>query len=159
MANRHLARSIAMQVMFEWDFTVERGASIDIETLLTRNIEEFGPGLEDHAFTRELVHGVIDTLDSLNAVIQKFAPEWPINQITRVDRNILRIAIFEIQHIPNIPSRVSINEAIELAKTFGGESSGRFVNGVLGALYNDMKATNTLKASDLTSPKKEQKKE
>lgn len=160
MANRHLARSIAMQSLYEWDFTEERHHSSDIEQIVSHNLEEFGPGLEDHEFTRELVHNVIDHRASLDEVIQKYAPDWPIEQITRVDRNVLRIGIYEIKFTDNIPSRVAINEAIELAKTFGGEASGRFVNGVLGAIYNDMKTDHTLKEVDLVPPKtKEEKKE
>lgn len=159
MANRHLARSIALQSLFEWDFTQEMHGSADVEEIITHNLEEFGPGLEDHEFSRELVHGVLEHKEELDGVIITYAPEWPINQITRVDRNILRMGIFEIRHLPNIPSRVAINEAIELAKSFGGESSGRFVNGVLGALYNEMKTNNQLKEVDLVPPKKERKEE
>lgn len=156
MANRHLARSIAMQSLFEWDFHQEMNTPVVLEDVVARNLEEFGPGLEDHEFTRELVHGVLDHQETLDTIIQKYAPEWPISQITRVDRNILRVGIFEIKLLPNVPSRVAINEAIELAKSFGGESSGRFVNGVLGALYNDMKTNNELKEADLVPSKKEQ---
>lgn len=159
MANRHLARSIAMQSLYEWDFNKNLNKNFDLENLISRNLEEFGPGLDDHEFTRELVNGVVNNVAELDTVIEKFAPEWPIDQITRVDRNILRIGIYEIKMMPNIPSRVAINESIELAKTFGGESSGRFVNGVLGALYNEMKEKNQLKEIDLQEPKKKKNEE
>lgn len=159
MANRHLARSIAMQTLYQWDFLnrylPEKAAATPIEEMISYNLEEFGPGLDDHEFTRELVHGVLDHVEEIDDIVQKYAPDWPLEQITNVDRNILRTGVYEMQMTETIPSRVAINEAIELAKTFGGESSGKFVNGVLGAIYNDMKASGNLKEVDINPPKKE----
>jgi N utilization substance protein B len=136
MANRHLARSIAMQSLFEWDFKGNPTAILPV--IVEHNLEEFGPGLEEQEFTKNLVDGVIDHLSEIDELISKFAPSWPIAQITLVDRNILRIGVFELKFDQNIPPKVAINEAIELAKSFGGAASGKFVNGVLGSMFNEM---------------------
>lgn len=132
MANRHLSRTVAMQSLYEWDFN---GAREDLKTITARNITNFAPGLEDHKFIYDLVEGVRAHQEEIDKVIEKTAPEWPIDQITVVDRNILRIGIYELDHAKEVPPKVAINEAVELGKTFGGESSGKFVNGVLGSLY------------------------
>lgn len=138
MANRHLSRSIAMQSLYEWDFWKKNPAKL--EEIVNRNIEEFGPGIEDAQFIWNLVNGVIKHLDKLDKIIEKSAPEWPIEQITIVDRNVLRIGLFELLfgNREEVPPKVAINEAIELAKTFGGESSGKFINGVLGTIYREI---------------------
>ena len=138
MANRHLSRSIAMQSLYEWDFRGE--ASSDLEKYINQNSREFGPGLEDDSFIRRLVSGVISHLPKINQIIAKAAPEWPIDQIAMVDRNVLRLGIYELLFgdYKEVPPKVAINEAIELAKSFGGESSGKFVNGVLGTIYREI---------------------
>ncbi len=163
MANRHLARSIAMQTLYQWDFTQrsmpEKFENMDLEETISYNLTEFGPGLDDHEFSRELVHGVLDNQKDIDEIIVQYAPDWPLEQITNVDRNILRIGVYEMKMTENIPSRVAINEAIELAKSFGGESSGKFVNGVLGAIYNDIKESGEMKEADLKPPKKKEEKE
>ncbi len=137
MANRHLSRSIVMQTLYEWDFWDKKR---DIKELLKKNLKEFGVGMSDKSFVSELLDGILENLDSINKMIEKYAPEWPIPQITVVDRNVLRIGIYELIYgdKKNVPPKVAINEAIEIAKTFGGESSGKFINGVLGAIYKDM---------------------
>ncbi len=138
MASRHLSRSVAMQSLYEWDFL---GMPEDqLENITERNIEEFGKGLESDDFIWALVYGVQDKIDSINKIIEKTAPEWPINQINILDRNILRIGIFELlyEKIDEVPPKVAINESIELAKNFGGESSRKFVNGVLGTIYREL---------------------
>ncbi len=136
MSSRHLARSIAMQTLFEWDF---RGQSNSVlPAILEHNLKEFGPGLEEGGFAQELISGVVGHQAEIDDLIAKYAPEWPINQITIVDRNILRIGVFELKISQNVPPKVAINEAIELAKSFGGPSSGKFVNGVLGSMFKDM---------------------
>jgi transcription antitermination protein NusB len=136
MSNRHLARSIAMQALFEWDF---RGQPQDfLEQTIARDLEEFGPGLDEQKFAEKITEEVKKNIEELDALIVKYAPQWPIDQITVIDRNILRIGIYELKFAGEVPPKVAINEAIELAKSFGGPSSGRFVNGVLGAIYNDM---------------------
>lgn len=136
MSNRHLARTIAMQSLYEWDF--RKGDFSKLEAIAKHNLEEFAPSFDDHGFILQLVKGVAENKDEIDTIITTFAPEWPLEQITTVDRNILRIGIFELKHNVEIPPKVAINEAIELAKTFGGESSGKFVNGVLGAIYKRM---------------------
>jgi len=137
MANRHLSRSIVMQTLYEWDFWDNKKS---IEDVLKKNIEEFGAGMSDVDFVRELVSGVFEHLEDINKTIEKYAPEWPLKQITVVDRNVLRIGVYELLYgdNKNVPPKVAINEAIEMAKTFGGDSSGKFINGVLGAIYKDM---------------------
>lgn len=136
MSNRHLARTIAMQSLYEWDF--RRGEAVNLEQVAKNNLKEFAPSFDDHGFIVELVQGVLEHREEIDTLISQFAPEWPIDQITTVDRNILRIGIFELKYNHDIPPKVAINEAIELAKTFGGDSSGKFVNGVLGAIYKKM---------------------
>lgn len=135
MANRHLARTIALQSLYEWDF---RDQKENIVTLIQRNAAEFAPNFDDCQFSEQLVQNVLDHLPELNKYITDYAPEWPLQQITTVDRNVLRIGLVELKFNPDIPPKVAINEAIELAKTFGGPSSGKFVNGVLGSIYKDM---------------------
>jgi len=136
MANRHLARTIAMQTLYVWDFNGQKEKSL--EDLLKYNLNEFAPGFDDEGFAKHLVEGVIKNHQEIDDLIIKYATEWPLEQITIIDRNILRIGIFELKFDPDIPSKVAINEAIEVAKAFGGESSGKFVNGVLGAIYKEM---------------------
>lgn len=135
MANRHLSRTVAMQSLYEWDFNGRKG---DLEKIAQHNIKNFAPGLDDPDFIFNLAAGVKDNLAEIDGIIEKTAPEWPIDQITTVDRNILRLGIYELQYAKEVPPKVAINEAVELGKTFGGESSGKFVNGVLGTLYRQM---------------------
>jgi len=138
MASRHLSRSIAMQSLYEWDFAGKKKESLD--KIVKKNIKEFGPGLEDEDFIWELVKGVVLKISSIDKIIIKAAPEWPLDQITIVDRNVLRIGLYELLYgnKEDVPPKVAINEAIELAKSFGGESSGKFINGVLGTVFNEI---------------------
>lgn len=138
MANRHLSRSIVLQTLFEWDFA-HRG-EVDAEKALERNAEEFAPGTGDFSFMKNLLHGVLGKRSDLDLIIEKAAPDWPIEKIAPVDRNILRIGLYELLFADRkeVPAKVAINEAIELGKTFGGENSGKFVNGVLGAVYKEL---------------------
>ncbi len=135
MANRHLSRTVAMQSLFEWDFHDRKE---DLKTIIENNIQQFAPNLTDSDFVRSLVQGVVDNLPAIDAIIVKTAPEWPIEQITLVDRSVLRLGIYELMFLKDVPPKVAINEAVELAKSFGGESSGKFLNGVLGTLYKQM---------------------
>ncbi|QQG42284.1 MAG: transcription antitermination factor NusB [Candidatus Giovannonibacteria bacterium] len=137
MANRHLSRSIAMQSLFEWDFNEGQK---DIKALLERDLKEFGPGLDDGGFAKKLAEGVVKKQKEIDGIIEKAAPDWPISQIAPVDRNVLRVGIYELLfgNHKEVPPKVAINEAIELAKSFGGDSSGRFVNGVLGTIYREL---------------------
>ncbi len=138
MANRHLSRSIVLQTLFEWDFRnyPPKGA----EEVLVRNIEEFAPGASDVLFMEELLKGTVARKRDLDLVIEKAAPEWPLARIAPIDRNVLRLGLYELLFADRmkVPAKVAINEAIELAKSFGGENSGRFVNGVLGAVYKEL---------------------
>ncbi|MBU2228858.1 transcription antitermination factor NusB [Patescibacteria group bacterium] len=135
MSNRHLARTIAMQSLYEWDFNEKED---DVVKVLQHNLKEFAPDFDDKGFSESIVNGVIENQGEIDQLITTYAPEWPLDQITVVDRNVLRIGIFELKFSPEIPPKVAINEAIELAKTFGGESSGKFVNGVLGTIFKKM---------------------
>ena len=146
MANRHLGRTVVMQTLYEWDFHGRK--EMDLSKLLEHNLKEFAPGLEDEAFAKNLLEGVLKNVDALDALIVTYAPEWPLDQITIVDRNVLRLGTYELKFDETIPSKVAINEAIELAKGFGGESSGKFVNGVLGAIYKDMLESGVVKEID-----------
>jgi N utilization substance protein B len=139
MASRHLSRSIAMQSLYEWDFSGKK--SDDLEAIVERNLQEFGPGLEDKTFVWQLIEGVVSHIKDIDKIIGKAAPEWPIDQITIIDRNVLRIGLFELLYgdKKEVPPKVAINEAIELAKSFGGESSGKFINGVLGTVFKEIK--------------------
>lgn len=150
MSNRHLARTVAMQTFYEWDFNGQHNDKLP--EYLKRNQQEFAPGLDDD-FSQQLVSGVVKNIKEIDELIQKYAPEWPLDQITIVDRNILRIGTYELKFDKDIPPRVAINEAIEVAKTFGGESSGKFVNGVLGAIYKDL-----LESGEVADDREEEKK-
>jgi N utilization substance protein B len=127
-----------MQSLYEWDFYGKKPEILD--NIVAKNIKEFGPGLKDENFVWQLVKGVVKHLSEIDKIIEKAAPEWPIDQISMVDRNILRLGLFELLYgkKDEVPPKVAINEAIELAKSFGGESSGRFVNGVLGTVFREM---------------------
>jgi N utilization substance protein B len=142
MSNRHLARTVALQSLFQWDFM---GQGSEVSDLVKANWKEFGPDYDDGGFALNLVAGVTAHQAKIDELIVKYAPEWPLEQITNVDRNVLRLGIFELKFDSQIPPKVAINEAIELAKSFGGESSGKFVNGVLGSIYRDMVAAGETK--------------
>lgn len=138
MANRHLARSVVLQTLFEWDTTHAKEG--DVPAILARNVLEFGGDDVDHPFMEHLLSGVLAKRGDIDLVIEKAAPEWPLDRIAPIDRNILRLGLYELLFADRaqVPAKVAINEAIELAKTFGGDSSGRFVNGVLGAVYKEL---------------------
>ncbi len=138
MASRHLSRSIAMQSLYEWDF---RGRDNNLlPEIIERNTKEFGPGIENTNFVGNLVKGVLEHISELDQIIEKAAPQWPLDQIAIVDRNVLRLGIYELLfgNREEVPPKVAINESIELAKTFGGDASGKFVNGVLGTIYREI---------------------
>ncbi len=142
MSNRHLSRSIVLQTLFEWDMNLEEGNADAAapEAILERNIGEFATDTKDKPFMKGLLSGVLKKQQDLDAVITKAAPEWPLDKIARVDRNILRIGLYELLFSDRgeVPAKVAINEAIELAKNFGGDSSGRFINGVIGGVYKEL---------------------
>ncbi len=138
MGSRHLSRSIVVQTLYELDFNSGNVAPLD--EVFKRNAGEFGPELKDTEFARRLVDQTLAHKDQADAIITKAAPEWPLEKINLVDRNILRLGLYELiwGNHQEVPERVAIDEAIELAKEFGGESSGKFINGVLGTVYREM---------------------
>lgn len=156
MASRHLSRSVAMQSLYEWDFR-GRGKD-DLPKIVERNIKEFASGLEDTSFIIQLVEGVIKHVDRIDKIIEKAAPQWPLEQIAIVDRNVLRLGLYELLfgNRDEVPPKVAINEAIELAKSFGGDSSGKFVNGVLGTIYREIGEP---EKEQISKKKEEEKKE
>jgi N utilization substance protein B len=148
MSNRHLARTIAMQTLYEWDFNGQ--VTDDLVGLLHENFKQFAPDFSDQGFSEAIIRGIMEHRQAIDATITKYAPEWPLEQITIVDRNVLRIGVYELSFAPDVPPKVAINEAIEVAKGFGGESSGKFVNGVLGAIFRDLQAQGKIPASTPT---------
>ncbi len=154
MSNRHLSRTLALQTLFTWDFNENKKK--DLETIVDNNFINFAPDFNDGGFVKELVLGVINNLEKIDDFIIKYATEWPIDQLTIVDRNILRLGIYELM-LTETPPRVIINEAIEVAKSFGGDASGKFINGVLGAIYNTWSEEDKKKRDNHF--KKEEKKE
>jgi N utilization substance protein B len=123
-----------MQTLFLWDFNGKKENNLD--KLIKEVFYNFAPDFQDNGFVENLAGGVLKNLGEIDKMIIKYATEWPLEQITTVDRNVLRIGVYELFFDKSIPARVAINEAIEIAKTFGGASSGKFVNGVLGAIYS-----------------------
>jgi N utilization substance protein B len=137
MATRHLVRTIVLQSLFEWDFYNKKVNLVDI---LERNMKRFGEDVDEPEFAWRIVKGIIEHLNEIDEVIKKAAPDWPLNQIALVDRNVLRIGLYELMYADKkeVPPKVAINEAIEMVKNFGGINSPKFINGVLGAVYREM---------------------
>lgn len=139
-SNRHLGRIVALQTLYEFEFRKESGDDSAISTeILQRNLERYETAIDDTAFVETLVAGVLEEQEALDNTIQPIAPDWPIEQIARIDRNILRLGVFELLHQAEVvPPKVAINEAVELAKAFGSDNSSKFVNGVLGTAYRTL---------------------
>jgi N utilization substance protein B len=134
-ANRHLGRIIALQTLYEQEFRLACGdKNLDVQEVLTRNINRYRDTIEDRDFIKAIVNGVLKEQEKLDAILQPVAPDWPIDQIARMDRIVLRMGVYELLHEPSTPHKVAINEAVELAKAFGSENSSKFVNGVLGTV-------------------------
>jgi N utilization substance protein B len=141
MSTRHIARTLALQTLFELDMKGELGVSTDaVDPIIARNRDEFGEGVRDISFAKDILQNALSRRITIDDIITRAAPDWPLDKIGTVDRNILRIGLTELLFgdRAQVPPKVAIDEAIELAKTFGGETSGRFVNGVLGAIYKEM---------------------
>lgn len=138
MGSRHLSRSIALQSLYEWDFHGKKAEGLD--KIIEKNIQDIGKGLDEADFVFNLVNGVKEHIDYLDEIIEKTAPEWPLDQISMLDRNVLRLGLYELIYSDKeeVPPKVAINEAIELAKMFGGEASGRFINGVMGTVFKEL---------------------
>ena len=139
-SNRHLGRIVALQTLYEYEFRIQsEGASLNVDDILSRNLERYKTTIDDKGFVDSLIKGVLKEQDDLDAKIQPIAPEWPIDQISRIDRNILRIGIYELLHKADVvPPKVAINEAVELAKAFGSDNSSKFINGVLGTAFRTL---------------------
>lgn len=138
MSTRHIARTLALQTLFELDMKGDLGVSLDaVHPILERNRDEFGEGVRDTTFAKDILTNALSRRITIDDIITRAAPDWPLDKIGIVDRNILRIGLTELLFgdRTQVPPKVAIDEAIELAKAFGGETSGRFVNGVLGAIY------------------------
>lgn len=139
MATRHLIRSIVIQSLYEWDFYKKEE---DLTKVLERNLANFGAGVDEPEFAWKILNGIISHIKEIDTIIIHAAPQWPIDQIPIVDRNVLRLGLYELLYADRaeIPEKVAINEAIELAKNFGGPNSGKFINGVLGTVYKELSA-------------------
>ncbi|HUD10176.1 MAG TPA: transcription antitermination factor NusB [Candidatus Saccharimonadales bacterium] len=134
-SNRHLGRIIALQTLYEQEFRQEAGDKVfELDSILARNIDRYKTAVDDKQFIERLVHGVTKHESELNDVLRPVAPEWPIEQIARMDRIVLHIGLYELMYEADVPPKVVINEAVELAKSFGGENSSKFINGVLGTV-------------------------
>ena len=139
-SNRHLGRIISLQSLYEYEFRSKAGdATADIDSIVAKNIEPYAKALGDVDFVHDLTHGVFDEMEQLDKELQPMAPEWPISSISSIDRNVLRIGLFELtRRKDQVPPKVAINEAVELAKAFGSDNSSKFINGVLGTAYRNI---------------------
>ncbi|MBQ6486104.1 transcription antitermination factor NusB [Candidatus Saccharibacteria bacterium] len=137
-SNRHLGRIISLQSLYEYEFRIKAGdATADIDTIIAKNIEPYAKALGDTEFVYELSKGVVDNMKKLDEELRPLAPEWPIDTIAAIDRNVLRIGLYELE-ARLVPPKVAINEAVELAKAFGSDNSSRFINGVLGTAFKEL---------------------
>lgn len=157
MSNRHLARTIVMQSLYQWDFNGQPAGKLD--DIVSYDRKEFAPNFDDAGYVNETINAVIKNIEAIDETIVHFAPEWPLASMACMDRNILRLGVYELKFSTSVPSKVAINEAIELAKSFGGDASGKFVNGVLGAIYKDLVAKGEVKEVDINPPKREEEKQ
>jgi len=141
VATRHLVRTIVIQSLYEWDFYERK---TNLEKIVERNLHEFGEGIDEPDFAWRIIKGIIEHLKEIDALIQKTAPEWPLNQIAIIDRNILRLGLYELLYADKneVPPKVAINESIEVAKNYSGENSPKFINGVLGTIYRETEEKN-----------------
>lgn len=160
-ANRHLGRIVALQTLYEQDFRREVGdPNLDLKEVLGRNIDRYQETIDDTAFIEKLVYGIDEKQKAIDGVIAPVAPEWPIEQIARMDRIVLRIGVYELLYDNSVPPKVAINESVELAKAFGGDNSSKFINGVLGTVLRNKeteaetaKAKKPTKVTKPTKPK------
>lgn len=138
-SNRHLGRIVALQTLYELDFRVEvEEKNLDRLAILQRNIDRYSEVVDDKEFISSLVDGVTEKQEELDAIIQPVAPDWPLSQIARIDRTILRMGVYELYFNKSVPKKVVINEAVELAKSFGADNSSKFINGVLGTVLKNL---------------------
>jgi N utilization substance protein B len=155
-SNRHLGRIVALQTLYELDFRVEvEEKNLDKDAILQRNIERYSEVVDDKEFIANIVEGVSAKQKELDEIIQPVAPDWPLSQIARVDRSILRMGVYELKFGQSVPAKVVINEAVELAKSFGADNSSKFVNGVLGTVYKKISAVSETAVKKKTTGKKD----
>lgn len=154
-SNRHLGRIVALQTLYEYEFRVgSEDATVTVDEVLSRNLDRYETAIEDKSFVQGLVQGVVDATTELDDHLRPLAPEWPLEQIARIDRNILRIGLFELLYRSDtVPPKVAINEAVELAKAFGSDNSSRFINGVLGTAYRTLVGGESEQNADAKSQK------
>jgi N utilization substance protein B len=156
-SNRHLGRIVALQTLYELDFRVEvQEKDLDRDEVLKRNIARYSEVVEDKEFIENIVNGVTEKQDGLDAIIQPVAPDWPLSQIARIDRTILRMGVYELYYNPKVPKKVAINEAVELAKSFGSDNSSKFINGVLGTVLKKLEDSTAKTSPKKTIPKKKE---
>lgn len=154
-SNRHLGRIVALQTLYELDFRVEvEEKNLDRVAVVKRNIDRYSEVVDDKDFIIALVEGVTDKQDELDSIIQPVAPDWPLSQIARIDRTILRMGVYELYFNQSIPNKVVINEAVELAKSFGADNSSKFINGVLGTVLKNLEEKQSKKLTTKKSPAK-----
>ncbi len=144
-SNRHLGRIVALQSLYEYEFRISADdKSVAIDEILSRNLERYEDEIDDKEFVSTLVNGVLEHQEDLDNQIRPLAPEWPLEQIARIDRNILRLGLFELLYRgQQVPPKVAINEAVELAKAFGSDNSSKFINGVLGTAFRTLVGEST----------------
>ncbi len=154
-SNRHLGRIVALQTLYELDFRREAGdESFDLGLVLKRNVARYESTVDDVFFIEQLVRGVAQHEQDLDEELRPLAPEWPLEQIARMDRVVLRMGLYELKYEEDVPPKVVINEAVELAKAFGGDNSSKFINGVLGTALKNIEAN----SSKPTKPSKKKAK-
>ncbi len=147
-SNRHLGRIVALQTLYEYDFRIDcNDTTPSIDEILDRNLERYSETIDDKEFISAIVSGVMRNQDNLDEILQPLAPEWPLSQIARIDRAILRIGLYELEFENDVPPKVVINEAVELAKSFGSDNSSKFINGVLGTALRNKENKKTPKKS------------
>ncbi|MBI4133131.1 transcription antitermination factor NusB [Candidatus Uhrbacteria bacterium] len=153
MATRHLVRTVVLQSLYEWDFY---GQKADLGKILERNLAEFAPGIDEPEFAWKITTGIAEHLAQLDEIIVKTAPEWPLDQVSIIDRNVLRIGLYELlfANPEEVPHKVAINEAIEVAKNYGGPNSGKFINGVLGTVLRELERADAPRDADGDSEEK-----
>lgn len=138
-SNRHLGRIVALQSVYEYEFRHSDETPVDIDEVIARNLERYKEDIGDTEFVSSLVKGTIEQQSELDDKLQPLAPDWPLAQVARIDRNILRLGLYELLFKQDdVPARVAINEAVELAKSFGSDNSSKFINGVLGTAYRTL---------------------
>jgi len=156
MATRHLVRTIILQSFYEWDF-YNRGT--DLTQIIERNFKNLGQDIDEPDFIWRIAKGIVEHLSEIDKVIERAAPDWPLNQIALVDRNVLRLGLYELFYADKneVPPKVAINEAIELAKNYGGENSPKFINGVLGTIYRELETAGKIPSAQTELPKDNKK--